>query len=174
MRVDAAGAGPDWTGWDHARDVASALRAVAAIRRRRDIVIVSPPSARSREEHARENAALAQKGLLYVFYMSLTNDLGMESRFGCFPRLATPTIANLNLIEHHGIGEKSVSGFFVTIDSGQRSIWVKIDHTPQKFDWLIALSGAAARTLIGPRGAAVGANPRLEGRAERDPTAGQA
>jgi len=35
----------------------------------------------------------------------------MESRFGCFPRLATPTIANLNLIEHRGVGEKSVRGF---------------------------------------------------------------
>jgi NTE family protein len=50
----------------------------------------------------------------------------------------------------------------------------KIDRTPQNVDRLIALSGTAARTFIGRRAAAVVANPRLEGRAKRDPAAGQA
>src|SRR5215469_12768546 len=71
VRIDAAGAAPGWAGWDHPRDMANGLTAIAVIRLRRDIVIVSPPWARSREAHARENATVAQKPpiicLLYVF-----------------------------------------------------------------------------------------------------------
>src|SRR6516162_4564435 len=71
VRGDADGAGSGWGVWDHPRDAVSAVRAVAAIRLRRDTVIISPPWARSRQAHARENAAVAQKAaiicLLYVF-----------------------------------------------------------------------------------------------------------
>ena len=41
-RIDAAGAGPGWAVWDHPRDAASAVKADAAIRLLRDVVIVSP------------------------------------------------------------------------------------------------------------------------------------
>src|SRR6516162_5169260 len=69
VRVDTGGAGSGWGAWDHPRDAASTLRAVAAIRPRRDIVIVSPPSARSREAHVRENAAVAQKVIICLLYV---------------------------------------------------------------------------------------------------------
>ena len=39
VRVDVGGAGPRWGAWGHPRDAASAVRAVAAIRLRRKIVI---------------------------------------------------------------------------------------------------------------------------------------
>ena len=76
VRVDAGGAGPGWGAWDQPCDAASAVRAVAAIRLRRDIVIVSPPSARSREAHDRQNAAVAQGD----HYTLLTDNLDKESR----------------------------------------------------------------------------------------------
>src|SRR6516162_5907055 len=62
-------------GWDRPGGAASAVRAVAAIRLRRDIVIVSPPSARSREARDHQNAAVTQGNHCTL----LTNDLGQES-----------------------------------------------------------------------------------------------
>src|SRR5262245_8446301 len=56
VRVGAVGAGAGWRVWENARGVAKAVRAVIAIRWRRDIVIVSYSSARSPEADDAKNA----------------------------------------------------------------------------------------------------------------------
>jgi len=52
VRIGAGGAGSGWGAWDQPRDALSVVRAAAAISLRRDIVIIFPPWARSRQAHA--------------------------------------------------------------------------------------------------------------------------